>query len=77
MIEFTGLLQLDPICEKIYGRLAQKHGFHVVTLQSETDGPDEGRAEEINILGIGEQAQTLDTGVEEAKLLLREKGSHH
>lgn len=64
------------ILENAYSRLTDDHGFHMVTLQLETDCLDERHAQELDVTR-DTSTDALDTKEQKAKTNENTKRSHH
>ena len=78
---FTAGTSADPadaarILEKAYSRLTRNHGFHMVTLQLETDCLDERHAQDLDVTR-DPSSDTLDKDARAAKIDHNMKGGHH
>lgn len=64
------------ILESAYNRLTHDHGFHMVTLQLETECLDESHARDLDVTR-GPSSETLDTGDHTATTEDNTKRRHH
>ena len=64
------------ILESAYNRLTHDHGFHMVTLQLETDCLDERHAQDLDVTR-DPSSDTLDKGEHTAEINHNAKRKHH